>query len=322
MSSNGRSIPNIIPPEIRGILLPGPGLSVSQFMDFPLPNISPNSVTNSANITDYLSESTPDLNLDQKLLRDLPLPGRAVLEKICKHLGHLPDLCRQKYHSVQYAHLPQSSQLTKLPVWVFVYWVEVFLLRKHVREPWKKAEEWLRSQRNRFRAGAKRDLCDKASQALLTLPWAGHVHGFSDDAPTTKLATYLSRQWLGSVHIDQQFDMLRGDMIRSIADAKCEIMDTSFFIKLCQAYREQLHKPYHAETPGARRLWRVGEELAVGIRTKVGGGGNVNDNHWISYVLQIDSTQIKFLYGDPFGSKPPNDVAAAFQWWITTHVKF
>jgi hypothetical protein len=322
MSSNGRSIPNIIPPEIRGALLPGPGLSVSQFMDFPLPNISPNSVTNSVNITDYLSDSTPDLKLDQKLLRNLPLPGRAVLEKIHEHLGHLADLCQQKYRSVQYAHLPQSSRLTKLPVWVFVYWVEVFLLRKHVREPWTKAEEWLRSQRNRFRAGAKRDLCDKASRALLTLPWAGNVHGFSDDSPTAKLATYLSRQWLGSVHMDQQFDMLRRDVIRSIADAKCEIMDTSFFIKLCQVYRERLQKPYHAETPGARRLWRVGEELAAGIRTKVGGGGNINSNHWISYILQIDSTQINFLYGDSFGSEPPNDVAAAFKWWITTHVKY
>ena len=134
MSSNGRSIPNTIPPEIRGILLPGPGLSVSQFMDFPLPNISPNLVTNSANITDYLSEGTPDQNLNQNLLQDLQLPGRAVLEKICEHLGHLSDLCQQKYRSVQYAHLPQSSRLTKLPIWVFVYWVEVFLLRKHVCE--------------------------------------------------------------------------------------------------------------------------------------------------------------------------------------------
>ena len=170
MSSNVRSIPNIIPPKICGALFPRPGLSVSQFMDFLLPNISPNSVTNSVNITDYLSESTPDLNLDQKLLQDLPLPGRAVLKKIHEHLGHLPDLCQQKYRSVQYAHLPQSSRLTKLPVWVFVYWVEVFLLRKHVCELWTKAEEWLRSQRNRFRAGAKRDLCDKASWALLMLP--------------------------------------------------------------------------------------------------------------------------------------------------------
>ena len=100
MSSNVRSIPNIIPPKICGALFPGPGLSVSQFMDFLLPNISPNSVTNSVNITDYLSESTPDLNLDQKLLQDLPLPCRAVLEKRHEHLGHLPDLCQQKYRSV------------------------------------------------------------------------------------------------------------------------------------------------------------------------------------------------------------------------------
>jgi hypothetical protein len=82
------------------------------------------------------------------------------------------------------------------------------LLRRYVREPWKKAEDWLRSQRNRFHVGSKRNLCDRASLALLTLPWAGHVYGFSDDAPTTKLATYLSQWWLSTVHVDQQFDFI------------------------------------------------------------------------------------------------------------------
>jgi hypothetical protein len=74
-----------------------------------------------------------------------------------------------------------------------VYWVEILLLWRHVREPWQNAEVWLRAQRNRFRAGSKRELCDKASIAMLTLPWAGNVHGFGDDAPTVKIAIYLSK---------------------------------------------------------------------------------------------------------------------------------
>ena len=205
MSSSSRSIPNVIPPGIRSVLLPGAGLSVAQFLEFPLPNISPNSVTNTVNITDYLSDNSPDQHLDPKLLQDLPLPSRSVLEKIHEDLA---DLCEKKSCSVQYAHLPPGSRLTKLPVWVFAYWVEAFLLRRYVREPWKKAEDWLRSQRNRFRVGLKRNLCDRASLALLTLPWAGHVYGFSDDAPTTKLATYLSQRWLSTVHVDQQFDFI------------------------------------------------------------------------------------------------------------------
>ena len=265
MSSNSRSIPNIIPHEICSALLPGPGLSVSQFMNFLLPNISPNLVTNSVNITNYLSESTPDLKLDQKLLRDLPLPGRAVLKKKNRHLGHLADFCQQKYPCVQYAHLPQSSQLTKLPVWVFVYWVEVFFLRKHVHEPWTKAEERQRNgsgpRETDFRL-VQRGIC--AINSLRNC-WHFCGHGFSDDSPTAKLTTYLLRQWLGTVHMDQQFDMLWWDGIRSIADAKCEIMDTGFFIKLCQVYRKQLQKPYHAQTPGAQQLWWVGKELAAGI---------------------------------------------------------
>jgi len=115
--------------------------------------------------------------------------------------------------------------------------------------------------------------------------------------------------------------LLRRELIRSAVDAKCEIMDSTFFNKLCQVFRERLKKPYHAGLPGARRLWRVGQELAEGIRTKVCGGGNINGNHWVSYVVQVDSTHSHLLYGDSFGNDPPNEVAAAFHWWITAHVK-
>src|ERR1700738_2294720 len=96
---SNKSIPNSIPPGIHTTLLPGPGLSVSSFLDFPLPNISPNSVTNNIEIIHYLSESSPDPCVDQKLLQNLPLPCRAVLENIYEHLVYINQ---QKYLSMQY----------------------------------------------------------------------------------------------------------------------------------------------------------------------------------------------------------------------------
>lgn len=315
MSSN---IPNIIPPRTSTILLPDPGLSVSRFLEFPLPNISPNSVTEALEVTGFLSEEVPNKTMDVRHLRELPIPGRANLEQIHQYLLHLD---KQNYRSVTYAHLPQGTRLTQLPKWVLVYWVEVFLLRKHVREPWKKAEDWLTSQRNRFRSETKRELCDKAFLIMQTLPWAGYVHGFSDDAPMTKLTTYLSRQWLSSVHIDQQLDFLRRDLARTITDAKCEIVDTTFFNKLRNVFRERLTKTYSADLPGARRLWRIGEELAGGIRSKVNGVRNINDSHWIGYAVRVTPDQSEFCYGDSFGKEAIDEVAAAFHWWVTTHVK-
>ena len=63
---------------------------------------------------------------------------------------------------------------------------------------------------------------------MLTLLWAGNVHGFSDDVLTVKLVIYLSKQWLWGIHIDQQLDLLQCDLVHSAGDAKCEIMDTTF----------------------------------------------------------------------------------------------
>jgi hypothetical protein len=109
MSSN---IPNIIPPRTRTILLPDPGLSVSRFLEFPLPNISPNSVTEALKVTDFLSEEVPNKTMDVQHLRELPIPGRANLEQIHQYLLHLD---KQNYRSVTYAHLPQGTRLTQLP---------------------------------------------------------------------------------------------------------------------------------------------------------------------------------------------------------------
>jgi hypothetical protein len=94
-----------------------------------LPNISPNSVTEALKVTDFLSEEVPNKTMDVQHLRELPIPGRANLEQIHQYLLHLD---KQNYCSVTYAHLPQGTRLTQLPKWVLVYWVEVFLLRKHV----------------------------------------------------------------------------------------------------------------------------------------------------------------------------------------------
>jgi hypothetical protein len=110
-------------------------------------------------------------------------------------------------------------------------------------------------------------------------------------------------------------------LVRSAGDAKCEIIDTTFFLNICKVIQNQLQKLYYAGLPGARRLWRVGEELAAGIRTKICGEGNINNNHWIGYVVEVDTTQSKFLYGDSFGNEPIAEVAMAFHWWTTTHVK-
>lgn len=312
------SIPNTIPLNACTILLPHPGLSVSEFLQFPLPNISPNSVTEALNVTDFLSEENANTVVDEKLIRELPIPGRAILEKIHQYLPHLDQ---QNYHSVKYAHLLEGVGLTHLPQWVLVYWVEVLLLRNHVHEPWKKAEDWLNSQQNRFRSGEKCKLCDKAFLAMQTLPWAGHVYGFTDKAPVTTLTRYLSRRWLASVHIDQQLDFLRRDLAHTTPEAQYEIVDTTFFNKLQAVFCEWLTKPYNADSPGARRLWRFGEELAEGIQTKVGGVGNIDDSHWVGYMINVEPTKCQFLYGDSFGNEPTDKVAAAFCWWVMTHVK-
>jgi hypothetical protein len=141
------------------------------------------------------------------------------------------------------------------------------------------------------------------------------VSGFSESEPRTKLAAYLSSQWLRTTHLDQQLDLLRWDIERS-GKLNCEVVKQSFFRKLVKLYHDRETVPYTKDTKGARHVWAVGEELASNIREKVCGVVNIDDTHWVGVV--IDAAQSLFLYGDSIAGSN-TELKSAIDWWIENH---
>jgi hypothetical protein len=124
---------------------------------------------------------------------------------------------------------------------------------------------------------------------LLSIPWAGDVHGFTEAEPITKLAGYLSEEWLATTHGNHQLDLLQWNIAHSGTDPEslCEVVNLSFFHKMVQIYHTRNTNPYRPSA-GVRHLWNVGEELANGIRTTVIVIANINGNHWVAVI--VDAT--------------------------------
>ncbi|KAF8060164.1 hypothetical protein FPV67DRAFT_1424127, partial [Lyophyllum atratum] len=150
------------------------------------------------------------------------------------------------------------------------------------------------------------------------LPWAGNTHGFFDTEPITRLSQYLSNDWLATVHLNQQLELLQSELHRSGIDPKCEVVSLEFFRKVLEVYRDRVGITYNAERRDTRHLWAVGEELAEGLRTRICGVMNTEESHWVS--VAIDIAKLVIWYGDSLGGSN-TEIHEALEWWIREHVR-
>jgi hypothetical protein len=149
------------------------------------------------------------------------------------------------------------------------------------------------------------------------------VHGFTEAKPITKLANYLSKEWLATAHATHQLDLLQWNIARSGMDPQsfCKVVNPDFFRKMVQIYCTKDATPYGAiagpRGGGTCHLWNVGEELANGIQTTVVGIVNVDDNHWVAVV--VDTVRATIQYGDSLEGDGA-EVKAVVEWWVNAHI--
>jgi hypothetical protein len=138
---------------------------------------------------------------------------------------------------------------------------------------------------------------------------------FTDREPITSFARYLSSDWLGTTHIDQQLELLRIRLFREHSIHEFEILTTYIVNVIVQAHCRHQHD--YPTNQRFRHIQARGEELSVsGCRMRIGGVANVNENHWVTVVVDLRSSTI--LYGDSLGLSE-NDIVAAFSWWASFH---
>lgn len=318
-----------VPFSLVKCLFPHPDLSVSRFLDFPLP-IQHDGTFGVVHINakDFWSTDTPN-PLDESfipLVQKLPVPSPQMLDLCRKEIDSAPDQLNIK--SVIYTHLPSSHAESSrpFPLWTFSYWLQVSQLRRFVRIPWRQAENWSAHQ-DLICFPERAHLANAVSKSLDDIAWAGRLLGFPDPEPLVKLAQYLSNKWLTTTHIEQQIHLLRlrldAQYTNQSYSSTYEIVGTQFFPKIINLFRHSRASYTQGEAPGgARHVHALGERLAdLASKTTVACGVfNVCDSHWVAMAVDIERHMI--LYGD---SMEPNDsvkreAIAAVEWWVTTHV--
>lgn len=297
-----------IPAQVWAHILPCPTLSVTHFLRFPFPSQLPKSSTKQDLRTFWSSKKPNVLEFTAETLKDLPIPSAAVLSALIS----TAHTFNHESSSIVYAHLPNQLHFY-YPPWFLDYWITVSSLREHVKVPWMQAELFLSANGAKWHSSEFRRLCQSAQNALLCLPWCGNVHGFADNAPTVTLASYLSRNWLSTTHINQQLDLLRQELSR-VGNQEYEILGPDFFTKVRWLYRDRAGNPYPAS--GNRLIREVGHDLAKGTRKIICGVANINENHWVGIV--VDGTECKIKFGNSLGGSGA-ELKAAIRWWIQIH---
>ena len=158
-----------IPPNLQKVLFPNPALSVTQFLQFPLPPISPFSAGHLP--VEFFSQHAPTVD-DIGLIS---VPTAETLEELCQAcktatlLGSTSVVCPHTALAIG----------KHAPLWIITYWTEVINLRA-LRQPWVHAETALRKRKK----GCKNSntLIDETYLALSTLQWSGDIQGFNNDA--------------------------------------------------------------------------------------------------------------------------------------------
>ncbi|KAJ7843603.1 hypothetical protein B0H14DRAFT_3688863 [Mycena olivaceomarginata] len=271
----------------KALSLPSPRPSVSKLLKFELPPQRKSSTF--ADPSDYLSEVSPTVVTFNVL--EIPVPPAAVVKALGRAILSDPDM-----KSIVLVHSPaHRAKSDHYPLWLATIWSKMESARK-ARTLWRSAVD-RRGCADRARA---------ALQALENLQWDGVTKGVKASCSISDLASWFTTDWLNTDHMDQLLELLAADL--GGGNGSTVVVETTYFVlKLAQAYSDP--EEYRTGV-GFEWLRQLGETLAMGKRTRMGGIANISDNHWIA--LAIDTEAETIGYGDGLRSH--------IDWWIHQHL--
>ena len=289
-----------IPADAQRRILPDETLSILEFLQFLLPNISGAAPQQRASA--FWSHHEPNVRGIEEI-RKILLPPAETLAELVK-AGKTAVSSSTK--SIRCPHMPSGSG-RNLPMWIITYWAEVLELRRTYRKAWVKAEEFLRRGKKLWKSSSSGETMDKVMQeaydVLSYLPWSGNICGFDDDEPLHTLATYASRAWLSTLHENQMLDLLRRDLL--LTQSNIEIGNMAFFTTLRKAYDCRDTGEYDESNHFARTR-SIAQALETGQRDGFGTMVHINGDHWVAIALDFKYSLI--WYGDSFGKAAVEEV--------------
>lgn len=124
----------IIPVSVQSIILPAQNLSVSSFLQFPLPSAS---ITTAPPLRKYFhTDSPPEDQSYLNYLHSQPLPRLAVLHQL---LEGVQRARLDGSRSIVYAHADINQSF---PFWILTFWRQAYTLLD-IQNKWQQAEAFL-----------------------------------------------------------------------------------------------------------------------------------------------------------------------------------
>ena len=207
------------------------------------------------------------------------------------------------------------------PLAIVTVW-EAWMRVKALQKKWKDSWCWLESAvLQEFR---HKEVFTEALGLLRELSWGDGLRGFSDNELTsvTSLTRFTSSDWLSSANMAHLLDMLQGE-INDLGDRATLVSpDWIPIIRNRRAIPSNSPMSYLCHPLCHRFLHRQGELLVRQELICLAGTTNLNDSHWISFVINSQSRSIligdSMFHGGPDSLKAGShgEVIRCLQWFL------
>ncbi|TCD66295.1 hypothetical protein EIP91_001586 [Steccherinum ochraceum] len=315
-------IPDEAVPDAGSLAIPTDVVAALQ-----LPGLGPASALDC--ISDVVELELPPMNVggthvDTRLYFDASPPepiSPAALAQIAFPTEQVIRTLRTFYRSNKDIQSQSRSVVwedRKLPLFVISVWEKLSELFK-----WQQALSWIERVRRRISSAPGTislveevstvydSLLELGLAALVTIDGVNHGHAI-------ELAAYGSDDWFADTHIDQMLAVLTHDLNHPNPRFSTRILSTGFTSSLLHLYDTNTA----SSMPSIPRyMQEMGNLLASKHVTSVGGIFNINSNHWVAAVVDLEEMTIS--YGNSMEKRsalPQNlPVLGALEWWLGGH---
>lgn len=296
-----------IPAEYQRCLLPIPQLSIMKLLRFPL--ALPVSAAQDLTADAFFSTDEPNATEEQcKSLNREALPAKEDLERLMIGMaGKIGGGAK----SVIFAHTTFNH--TRYPLWVISFWQKVSDI--HDLFPnWFDSQRWLELGTFHMKSAESRMALERVYAQLDMIPWSGILHGFSGTPSVHTLTSYLGNEWLTDEHIEQQLHLLR-ERLTPQQRTGVFVPNVFFPSSLLMAYNSRESVPYSSSKNNWLRDY--GRALSEGHFGKMMSVANINNNHWVAYM--VDTSTSTLFIGDSMSDKSEPELISLIHWWLSQH---
>lgn len=304
-----------IPIQLLGTYLPVQGISVIDFLAWPLPAF-PSASTLVGAVSCQVTDDIPNTELTvENLTAKVALPTRQVIRMLLdrepadiESAVRLPSVAPTYRMRHQSKSKPHKLAPVTLPLEILDIWSVIIQLHD-TQIAWRKAVQQLETTDAPF--------AKEAVQQLEILPWGGAIRGGQTRSAITSLTKYLDpTAWLSDNHLADQAEFLQYEIQRR-GRTDAVVWEPMIATLIRNAYRRRDEQDYLTAKP-LGWLRRAGEKLVGDKPVSVFGTVHVGGNHWIAFV--IDGEARTLALGDSLSRDVDDEAKEALVWWIGKHV--